>query len=118
LNWLNQQQRESVWLTSVTLFEIRFGLLKMPSGRKAHQRAEAFERIHEDDLNGRVLSFDAMAALCASEFAAKRRSAGRPVEFRDVEVAGIAAARSASLATRNTRDFEGFSIDIINPWIA
>jgi toxin FitB len=116
LNWLNRQPSESIWLTSVTMFEIRFGLLKMPAGRKVRQRAEAFERIYEDDINGRILSFDPTAALFAAEFAAKRRVAGRPVEFRDVEIAGIAAARSATLATRNVRDFEGFSIDIVNPW--
>jgi toxin FitB len=114
--WLDRQPRDLVWLTSVTVLEVRFGILSMPQGRKSRQREEAFARIHEDDLRGQVFPFDTAAALQAAQFAAMRRSMGRPVEFRDIEIAGIAAARNATLATRNVADFDGFSIDLVNPW--
>jgi len=63
-----------------------------------------------------VLPFDQMSAHTAAAIAAKQRAAGRPVEIRDVQIAGIAAARKAALATRNTRHFEDFGIPLVNPW--
>jgi hypothetical protein len=62
------------------------------------------------------LQFDLPAAEAAARFAAGRRTRGRPVEFRDVEIAGIIEARSATLATRNLRDFDDLEIDVVNPW--
>jgi predicted nucleic acid-binding protein len=56
-----------------------------------------------------------MAAREAGRRASERRAAGRPVDFRDVEIAGIVAARRAVLATRNVRHFQGLGIDLVNP---
>jgi predicted nucleic acid-binding protein len=63
-----------------------------------------------------VLPFDQSSADAAAAIAAKQRGAGRPVEIRDVEIAGIAAARKASLATRNTRHVADFGIPLLDPW--
>jgi len=116
LSWLDEQPAEELWLTSVTVFEIRYGLAFLPSSKRRRALDEAFTRTLEDDFDGRVLPFEVESARQAAEFAAHRRLAGRPIEFRDVEIAGIAASREASLATRNTRDFEGLGLDLVDPW--
>lgn len=114
--WLDAQPPESIWTTAITVFEIRFGLEVLAKGRKRKALEEAFASALDEDFDGRVLAFDRPAADAAAAIAARRRQAGRPVEIRDVQIAGIAAARKARLATRNIRHFEGTGITLIDPW--
>jgi predicted nucleic acid-binding protein len=114
--WLDRCPPESVWTTSVTVFEIHFGLALLTAGRRRRELEQAFERALAEDLDGRVLPFDASAALAAAAIAAKRKRKGRPVDFRDTQIAGIATARRCTLATRNTRHFEDLEIDVADPW--
>jgi predicted nucleic acid-binding protein len=65
-----------------------------------------------------VLPFDESAAQSAGRIGAARRKVGRTVEVRDLQIAGIAVARKAKLATRNIRHFEGLGLELINPWSA
>jgi predicted nucleic acid-binding protein len=116
VSWLDGQEAESIWTTAITVFEIRFGLALLPSGRRRRALEEVFSRAMSEDFDGRVLPFEDEAARRAAELAAHRRLAGRPVDFRDVEIAGIVAAKSAILATRNTRHFEDLGIELLNPW--
>jgi toxin FitB len=116
VSWLDSQPPQSIWTTAITVFEIRFGLEILGDGRRRRQLEEAFVKALEEDLDGRVLPFDQPAALAAGVIAAEQRRQGRPIEIRDVQIAGIAAARKATLATRNTRHFEGIGITLINPW--
>lgn len=76
----------------------------------------AFERLIEDDLENRVLAFDAAAAGKAAMLAANRRQAGRTVDLRDTQIAGIALTRHATIATRNVRHFDDLSVPVVNPW--
>ena len=114
--WLDRQEFGSVWTTSITVFEIRFGLGLLPAGKRRRRLEETFTRSLNDDLELRILPFDDGAAGHAAEIAAHRRLAGRPMDFRDVEIAGIVASKSATLATGNTRHFEGLGIGMIDPW--
>ena len=114
--WLDAQAPESIWTTSITVFEIRFGLEILAKGRKRKALEEAFSSALNEDFNGRILTFDQSAADAAAVIAARQRQAGRPVEIRDVQIAGIVAARKATLATRNIRHFEGTGIALIDPW--
>lgn len=114
--WLDGLPAESVWTTTITVFEIEFGLALLVPGRRRRQLEEAFARSLEEDLEHRILSFDQSAARVAGIMAAKRRRAGRPVEIRDALIAGIVSARKASLATGNRKHFEGFDLPIIDPW--
>lgn len=116
--WLDAQPPESIWTTAITVFEIRFGLGILAEGRKRKALEEAFASALDEDFDGRVLAFDQAAADAAAAIAARQRQAGRPVEIRDVQIAGIAAARKAALATRNTRHFEGAGITLIDPWVS
>lgn len=118
LAWLDAQPAESIWTTSITVFEVRMGLELLVAGRKRRILEEAFARMLEEDFEGRVLPFDTSAAHAAGRIAAERRHAGRPVEIRDLQIAGIAAARKASIATRNVRHFHGLGLIVIDPWVA
>jgi toxin FitB len=109
---------ESVWTTTITIFEIRFGLALLTPGRRRDRLDEAFDRAIDEILGGRVLPFDRSAAEAAAAIAARQRQIGRPVEKRDVQIAGIAAARKATLATRNARHFESLGIILVDPWRA
>ena len=70
----------------------------------------------QEDLENRVLDFDSAAATEAASLAAERQKAGRPVDMRDTQIAGIALARRATLATRNVRHFQDLNVPVVNPW--
>lgn len=114
--WLDFQPAESIWLTSITVFETEFGLALLPGGKRRRALEAAFAALMAEDLDGRVVAFDAAAASAAARIAAERRRAGRPVDMRDTQIAGIAVARRATLATRNLRHFEGLPTAVVNPW--
>ena len=116
--WFDAQPPESVWTTTITIFEIRFGLALLKPGHRRDRLDDAFDRAIDEIIGGRVLSFDRSAAEAAAAIAARQRQIGRPVEIRDVQIAGIAAARKATLATRNTRHFESLGITLVDPWRA
>jgi len=116
--WLDRQPAESLWITTITVFEVRFGLELLAQGRRRRQLEEAYSQALEDDFEGRILSFDKVAAQEAAVFAARRRQKGQPVEFRDTQIAGIVASRRAALATRNVRHYQDISITVIDPWTA
>ena len=105
-------------ITSITLFEARFGLALLPSGRRRQTLEAAFARLLKEDLENRVLDFDISAAIEAASLAAARQRNGRRVDMRDTQIAGIALARRATLATRNVRHFGDLNISVVDPWAA
>ena len=115
--WLDRQPAESVWITSITLFEARLGLALMPKGRKQQTLQAVFAKLLEEDLENRVLDFDSAAAIEAASLAAQRQKAGRTVDMRDTQIAGIALTRRATIATRNTRHFSDLHVPVVDPWI-
>ena len=116
LRWLDLQAPQSIWITRITLFESRLGLALVPDGRRRRALESAFARLLDEDLENRVLPFDSDAALQAATLAAQRQRTGRTVDIRDTQIAGIAQARRATLATRNLRHFEGLTTPVLNPW--
>jgi toxin FitB len=118
VDWLDRQPSESIWTTAVTVFEVRTGLHLLASAKRRRDLQRAFDALLAEELEGRIQSFDTAAANAAGEIAAQRQSAGRPVEIRDVQIAGITKARRAQLATRNTRHFTDLGIQLIDPWSA
>jgi predicted nucleic acid-binding protein len=88
VRWLDRQPAESVWITSITLFETRFGLALLPSGRRRQRLELEFDRLLREDLENRVLDFDSAAATEAASLAAARQKSGRSVDMRDTQIAG------------------------------
>jgi len=115
VDWLDRQPIETIWTTSISVFEIVMGIQLLEPSRRRAELEQAFEWLIDDDLNGRVQPFDRECSAEAGRIAAARQRSGRAVEFRDVQIAGIASARGATLATRNIRHFTGLGVDLIDP---
>jgi predicted nucleic acid-binding protein len=118
IGWLDRQPPESVWITAVSVFEVHYGLELLAQGRRRRRLENAFARALEEDFDGRILPFEQSAARAAAVIAARRRQGGHPIEIRDAQIAGIAASRRATLATRKTRHFTDLGIVLIDPWAA
>jgi len=116
--WLDRQAELSVWTTSVTIFEIRYGIELLPKSRRRASLEAEFERFIEDDIQGRIVPFDAQAATVAAGLMAQRLQMGRIGDLRDTMIAGIVIASHATLATRNTRHFDDLSVSVVDPWAA
>ena len=115
--WLDDQDAASIWTTAVTIFEIELGIALLAKGRKRRQLEGDFARVLRDDLQDRVLPFDLASAQAAAALAADRERTGRSVDVRDTQIAGIAIARRATIATRNARHFSDLPVPLINPWM-
>ena len=116
VRWLNGQAPESIWTTSITLFEVQFGIDALPDGERKTALYNAFHQAVYVDMQGRILDFDAPAAAAAGTIAARQRALGRSVDMRDAQIAGIIAARRATLATRNMRHFADTGLALVDPW--
>lgn len=115
VTWLGRQARGSFVTTAITVAGIRFGLARLPDGR----RAAALRQLADDVLGafpGQVLPFDAAAAALYGEIAAVRERGGRPVDALDAQIAAICRTHSAPLATRNPRDFVDTGVELLDPW--
>jgi len=116
VRWLNHQPRPSLWTTSVTIFEIEFGLRTMPAGRRQSAMTSSFQSWLKNVIQERVANYDSAAAVSAAELAAVRQKRGRPGELRDTMIAGIVLASHATLATRNVKHFDDIAAPVVNPW--
>jgi hypothetical protein len=116
VKWLDAQPATSVWITAITIMEIKFGLQTMPKGRRQDGLIRSFEVMLKSMIEGRIASFDAEAGTHAAELMAQRKRKSRPAEVRDTMIAGIVLANRATLATRNTQHFEDLPLTAINPW--
>lgn len=118
LVWLAKQRRASLFTTTVTEGEILYGIRLLGDGKLRRGLWDAAKRIFAEDFAGQLLSFDSDAADLYAEIAASRRRAGKPISQFDAMIAAMARSRGAILATRNAKDFEDCSIDIVDPWTA
>jgi hypothetical protein len=114
--WLDRQPPDSFWLTSVSYFELRVGIERLATGRRRQQLEDALQRVLELRIRNEVLPLDESAARAAAAIAAARERVGRPVDFRDTLIAGIAVANRAELATRNVRHFQDLDVSVIDPF--
>ena len=118
LTWLAAQAVRDVYTTSITQAEILHGIMLLAPSRKRRAFEAAADAMFREDFAGRVLAFGADAAQPYASIAVDRRRAGRPISHFDAQIAAIARTFGATLATRNSTDFEGCGIDLVNPWHA
>ena len=114
--WLSAQDGAQVYFTAVGEAELRHGVAVLPEGRRRTALTKAIEDILGEDFRGRILPFDSAAAKAYAAIAAERRAAGRPISQFDCQIAAIARANAAAVATRNTSDFEACGIPLMDPW--
>jgi predicted nucleic acid-binding protein len=116
LDWLAAQSAVTLFTTTISEAELLYGVASLRGGRRRSALAEALRRMLSEDFSGRVLAFDRAAAREFAVIAVARKSKGRPISTFDVQIAAIARAHRAAVATRNVGDFEGCGVDIIDPW--
>jgi len=117
LAWWSQQQVGELFTSTVTMAEILYGIDLLPKGKRRDRLLAQAEAMFAQDFAGRILPFDEDAARTFPEIAAGRRAQGRPMAEFDAQIAAIARSRRAILATRNTADFEGCGLRLVNPWL-
>jgi predicted nucleic acid-binding protein len=116
-SWLNDQAAETLYLSSVTLAELLFGIRALPAGKREETLAHIL-----DGLMGlfrdRVLPFDIDAARHYAELAVMAKVAGRGFPTPDGYIAAIAASRGFIVASRDTAPYKAANVMVINPWEA
>jgi predicted nucleic acid-binding protein len=115
--WLSGQLTSQVFTTAISLAEILYGIELLPTGKRRSGLFVTAESMFAKLFAGRILTFDGPAARAFAPIAVNRRSSGRPITLFDAEIAAIAQANGAVLATRNTVDFEGCGVRLVNPWL-
>ena len=116
LDWLNSQRTEALYLSTITIAEISYGLHVLPAGKRRQMLEGRFDLFIGSGFAQRVLSFDERAARLYGELMSQRRKLGRPMSILDGQIAAIARANRFAVATRNVRDFERCGLEIVNPF--
>lgn len=116
LRWIDSLDAAALATTAITAAELLYGVARLRAGRRRDLLSEAIRGMIEDDLGGRVEPFGATAAAHYAALVSDRERAGRPISIADAQIAAICRALGATLATRNTDDFEATGIELINPW--
>jgi len=116
-DWLDAQTAETLFLSSVTIAELSFGIAALPKGRRKDNLTAALEGLLAL-FAARVLPFDTAAAQRYGELAAKARIAGRGFPTPDGYIAAIAATQGFVVASRDASAFAASGLKVINPWNA
>lgn len=118
LAWLDSLPAAEVTTTAVTAAELLYGVARLPAGRRKRDLSEAVHGLLNHDLQDRISPFDARAAEHYPLAVTAREQCGRPTAVADAQIAAICRACGATLATRNTDDFEDTGIELVDPWQA
>ncbi len=121
LAWVDDQ--DEVAVTATTLAELLYGAAELlygaaglPDAARRSQLAEGVRAIIDDELGRRVIDFDRTAAAHHADIVAARSRQGRPMGIADGQIAATCRARSATLATRDVREFEDVGTLVVDPW--
>ena len=114
--WLNAQVDTALFTTSITLMELRFGVERLPEGKRKADLWAVLDFTLSRLVGPRVLSFDASAANLAASIAAEAKRSGTPIGQADAQIAAIASAHGFAIATRDIAPFERAGLTVINPW--
>ena len=116
-DWLDAQAAETLFLSSITLAELMFGIGALPAGRRRDGLTRVLEQLL-DLFAGRILAFDTEAAMRYAGLAVRARAAGKGFPTPDGYIAAIAASKRMIVATRDTAPFAAVGLEVINPWLA
>ena len=117
LEWLDGQPAADIWISAVTVGEIRLGIALLPDGQRKERLAGLAEAMFQQDFSESCLSYDRLAAAEYAGIVATRTRLGRPISVEDAQIAAIARSAGLTLATRNTKDFSDIEkLPLVNPW--
>ena len=115
VTWVSQLSPRTVSTTAVTLAEVRFGIARLPIGRRRTALNAAADDVFSTFAD-RVLPFDVVAARHYADVVVDRERAGAPISGFDAQIAAICRAHRAALATRDTRGFDHLALELVDPW--
>jgi toxin FitB len=113
LNWLSRQQPETFFTSAVCIGELKYGVERLPPGRRREQMRTWFESIVSNVLAGRIITFDVSVA---STWAEARVYSPRTLPMIDSLIAATALNHGLTVVTRNAKDFEAYGVEVFNPW--
>ena len=116
VDWLNGQKDTALFTTSITVMELRFGLARLPEGKRKGDLWAVLDFTLSRLIGPRILPFDTAAAIEAAEIAALAEAAGAPIGQADGQIAAIAKVHGFAVATRVTHPFQRAGLRVINPW--
>jgi predicted nucleic acid-binding protein len=116
MDWVGQQEASELFVTTITQAEVYYGLALLSVGKRRGDLERAARLMFEQDFEGRILTFDSAAAVEYAVVASLRRQVGKPIALADAQIAAIALANNAMLATRNISDFVDCQLILVNPW--
>ena len=118
ITWLDSLPAEETAITAITAAELRYGVRRMPDSHRKTGLSEAVNTLITSDFRDRVEPFDVLAADQYADVVTAREHAGQPISTSDAQIAAICRVLNATLATRNTSDFTGIGVHLIDPWKA
>ena len=116
LSWLNRESTAELFVSSITIAEICYGLRILPIGQRRKQLETHFEQFIAQGFTGRIIGFDETAARAYAEIMGLCKEKGRPMSLPDGQIAAVAQTNQLVLATRNIRDFAHCGLELINPF--
>jgi predicted nucleic acid-binding protein len=116
VEWIDAQPLETLYLSAITVAELRFGVASLPTGKRRDRLHESMENHVLPLFTGRVLAFDLPASQAYAELMSRVRAAGLAIGAADGYIAATAAANHMAVATRDAAAFEGAGIPVIDPW--
>lgn len=114
IDWFYDHEGQ-VWLTSITVKELYFGMLRLPEGKRKERLRQAITSI-VTDCSSKTYSFDAFSAFLCAELHEQALSQGKAPTIEDLMIAAICKRNDCVLATRNVKDFDYLAIDVVNPF--
>ena len=116
IGWVDRYPADEVFITAVTAAELQYGIARLPAGRRQQTLTAKIAELLAEDFENRILPFDADAAAHYALIATRREHDGRPISMADAQIAAICRRHDAGLATRNTKDFAGTGVVVLDPW--
>lgn len=116
LSWIDSQAIESLYLSAISVAELRFGLAVMPAGKRRETFQDRLEREVLPAFSIRVLPFDVQASQAYALLMSRAKTKGKAISIADGYIAAIATTRALTIATRDTGPFQAAGLNVINPW--
>ena len=116
VSWLDSLPAEDTAITAITAAELQYGVRRLPAGRRKTELSEAIHALINTDFRDQVEPFDVLAADQYADIVTGREHADHPISTSDAQIAAICRTLNAALATRNTSDFTGTGVSLIDPW--
>ena len=116
IRWIDQQDVMQLTLSTITIAEISYGLNVLPEGQRKSSLEMSFNNVLREGFEYRVFAFDEVAAHLYGKIMSRRKELGKPMSLPDGQIAAIARAQNAAVATRNLSDFSNCGLELINPF--